>query len=102
MKNAIKLSENFKINEHAIKLKKGKQLLFRPIYSLRPVELEILKTYIEINLANNFIWFSKSFTKVSILFNQKLNKNFRFYINYQGLIISLSKINICCLWLASC
>ena len=51
-KNAVKLLLYIKINDHTIKTKKDKQLFFSPIYSLRPVELEILKTFIEINLVN--------------------------------------------------
>ena len=39
-------------------LKKYKQPSIRPIYSLKQVELEILKIYIETNLANSFIWSS--------------------------------------------
>ena len=53
--NAAELSENTGVNEHAIELGESKQPPFKPIYSLGPVELEILKTYIETNLANNFI-----------------------------------------------
>ena len=49
------LQERTGVNEHAIKLKKGKQQPYEPIYSPRPVELEIFKTYIEINLANKVI-----------------------------------------------
>ena len=45
--NAAELPENTGINEHAIKLKESKQPPFGPIYSLGPVELETLKTYIE-------------------------------------------------------
>ena len=52
---AAELPENTGINEHAIKLEEDKQPLFGPIYSLEPVELEILKTYIKTNLANGFI-----------------------------------------------
>ena len=54
-KNVAKFPKNTGINKHAIKLKKDKQLLFGPIYSLGLVELEILKTYIKTNLANGFI-----------------------------------------------
>ena len=43
-KNAAKLPENTGINEHAIKLEEDKQLLFKPIYNLGPVELKTLKT----------------------------------------------------------
>ena len=42
-------------NEHAIKLEEGKQPSYRPIYSLKPVELETFKTYIETNMPNGFI-----------------------------------------------
>ena len=51
----MKLLKHTRINNHVLKLEKGKQLLFNLIYSLGPVELEILKTYIKINLANGFI-----------------------------------------------
>ena len=53
--HAAKLPENTGINEHAIKLEESKQPPFGPIYSLRLVELETLKTYIKTNLANGFI-----------------------------------------------
>ena len=56
------------INEYAIKLQKGKKLSYGPIHSLDPVELKILKTYIERNLANGFIRPSKSLAGVPILF----------------------------------
>ena len=46
VENTAELSENTKMNKYAIKLKEDKQLLFGPIYSLKPVELETLKTYI--------------------------------------------------------
>ena len=35
-------------------LEKSKQILFRLIYILRLIKLETLKTYIKINLANEF------------------------------------------------
>ena len=44
---AMELPENTGINRHAIELEDGKQPLYRPIYSLGPIELETLKTYIE-------------------------------------------------------
>lgn len=42
-------------NNYAIKLKKSKQLFYSLIYSLKPIELKILKIYIKISLANNLI-----------------------------------------------
>ena len=67
--NAAEFPENTGINKHAIKLKESKQPAFGPIYSLGPIELEILKTYIETNLANGFIRTSKSPAEAPILFN---------------------------------
>ena len=71
--------------EHAIKLEKGKQPFYRPIYSLRPVELKTLKTYIETNLANGFIQALKSLASAPILFFCKLNGSFRLCVNNWGL-----------------
>ena len=39
---AMELRENTGINKHAIKLEKGKQPPYRPIYSLGPIEQETL------------------------------------------------------------
>ena len=47
---AMELPGNTDINEHAIKLIEGKQPFYSPIYSLVPMELEMLKAYIEIYL----------------------------------------------------
>ena len=80
--NIIKLLENIRINKHAIKLKKGKQPLFGPIYSLRLVKLETLKIYIKTNLANGFIWLFKFFAQAHIFFNRKLDRSFYFYYDY--------------------
>ena len=65
--NKAKLLEHTKINNHAIKLKKSKQLLFGPIYSLGLIKLKILKTYIKINLTINFVQSSKFLASTSIL-----------------------------------
>lgn len=67
-KSAAELSKRFDINEHAINLKTGKQLPYRPIYSLGLVELETLKTYIKTNLANGFICPFKSPIRAPIFF----------------------------------
>ena len=73
------------MNEYAIKLEENKQPLFGPIYSLDPVELKTLKSYIETNLANSFIRPSKSPAGASILFNRKPDGSLRLYMNYWGL-----------------
>ena len=85
MKNVAELPEYTGISNHVIKLKKSKQPSFSPIYSIGPVELKTLKTYIKAKLANNFIQPSKSPTRTPILFNQKPNGSLRLCIDYWGL-----------------
>ena len=81
-KKALILLEITDLNQYAIKLQKDSQLSYRLIYSLDPIELKTLKTYIEINLDNSFIWPLKSLTGALIFFIRKLNNNFRLCINY--------------------
>lgn len=71
---AAKLIEYIEINDHSIYLIDDQQ----PPY-------ETLKTHIEINLANGFIWTSQLPAKALIFFVQKLDSNLRLYINYQRL-----------------
>ena len=78
-------SKKTRVNEHATKLEKGKQPFYRLIYSLQLVELEIFKTYIEINLTNNFIRALKLLTRTHILFVCKPNGSLCLCANYQGL-----------------
>ena len=70
-KEALILPEQTEFNEHAIKLEEGKQPPYGPIYSLRPVELETLKTYIENHLKTGFIQPFKSLAGAPILFDKK-------------------------------
>ena len=80
--NAVEHSENTRMNEHAIELKKGKQPPFEPIYSLGPVELETLKIYIKTNLVNGFIRPFKFPAGAPIFFDQKPDRSFCLCINY--------------------
>ena len=73
------------MNEYAIELVEGKQLPYGPTYSLSPVELKTLKTYIETHLETGFICPSKSPAGAPILFNKKPNSSFCLYVNYRGL-----------------
>lgn len=54
-KLAIKLLKYIGINDHTIELINNKQSFYGPNYSLGPVNLEILKTYIKNHLTNTFI-----------------------------------------------
>ena len=65
--------------------KKNKQSPFRSIYNLGPVELKTLKIYIKINLANGFIYPSKSPARIVIFFDWKLDRNLCFCMDYWGL-----------------
>ena len=78
----MKLPKNIGINKHVIEEENGKQPPSEPIFSLELVKLETLKTYIKTHLKTKFIQPSKSSANSSILFNQKPNGSFWWYINY--------------------
>lgn len=87
---ANELLDNFRINDYTINLIDQHQLPCKAIYNLRLVELEILNTYIETNLANSFIKPSKSFADTSIFFFKKLDRNLWLCVNnksFDNLII---------------
>ena len=81
---AMELPKNTGINKHAIKLQDGKQPPYGLIYSLRPVELETLKTYIETHLKTGFILSFKSPANAPILFDKKPDDSLWLYVNYRG------------------
>ena len=54
-KLAAKLPEYMKINNHIIKLVNNQQPSYSSIYNMGLVELEMLKTYIKINMTKDFI-----------------------------------------------
>ncbi len=81
-KLAAKLPEHTWINDHAIELVNDWQPLYGPIYSLRPVELETLKAYIENNLANGFIRSFKSLAGAPILFDKKPDGSLGLCVDY--------------------
>lgn len=80
--SAMELSENTRINKYLIDLVDSKQSLYRSIYALRPVELETLKTYIEIYLKTGFIRSSQSPISASIPFEKMFHSSLRLYVNY--------------------
>lgn len=74
-KKTLMLLKLIKLNQHAIKLRDNKKLLYRTIYSLRPIKFKILKIYIKTNLVNSFIQTSKSLANAFIFFVQKLDSS---------------------------
>ncbi len=81
----MELPENTGINEHAIELIWGQQLPYWPIYSLSPVELETLKTYIETYLKTGFIRPCKSLVGAPMFFDKTPDGSLRLCVNYRGL-----------------
>ena len=79
---ASKFPEHTIINDHTIKQVDGQQPSYGPIYSLRPVKLETLKAYIEINLANGFIRSSKFLASIPILLDRALTGFLRLCVDY--------------------
>lgn len=55
------------------------------MYSLKPVELKTVKTYIKINLANSFIKLLKSLASALILFIQRSNGSLFLSVDYSRL-----------------
>lgn len=83
LKKLVKILPKYIIgNEYAIKLKINKQPPYKLIYSLRPIELEAFKIYIEINSTNSFIRPLKLLANTLLFFVQKSDKSFYLYINY--------------------
>lgn len=80
--SAIELAKHSGFNDHFIGLINDKQQSYCPIYSLKPMQLEKLKTYIENNLANYFIRTLKLPANISIIFIHKKDDNFQLYVNY--------------------
>ena len=78
-------SEQMRANKHAIKLEKGKQSSYTPIYSPGWVWLKTLKTYIITNQGNSFIRASNLLADALILFIYKLDNSFCLCVDYQGL-----------------
>ena len=83
LKSAAELPKHIGINNHPINMLNNKQLPYSLIYSLRPMKLEILKTYIKANLASNFIRLSKFPSDTLILFVQKKDGSLRLCVEYQ-------------------
>ena len=83
--SAAELPEHTGINDHPINLLDDKQPPYGSIYSLGPIELETLKTYIKANLASGFIRPSKAPVGAPILFVRKKNGSLCLCIDYWGL-----------------
>ena len=79
---ASELPEHTGINDHAIELVDERQPSYGLSYSLGPVELETLKTYIETNLVNGFIKPSKSPAGAPIFFDKKPDGSLQLCVDY--------------------
>ena len=68
-----------------IDLQPGKEPPWGPIYNLSPTELEVLREYIDENLAKGFIRHSKSPAGAPIFFVKKKDGSLRLVVDYRGL-----------------
>lgn len=84
-KSAAKLSNRSDISKHTINLEPSNQPIYKQIYSLGPVELKTLKTYIKTKMTNRFIKLYKFVIGALTFFVQKLDKSLNLCINYRGL-----------------
>ncbi len=71
--------------DHAIELEPGKTPLFDPLYNLSEYQPKTIREYIDKNLANEFIWSSKSSAGGPVLLTSKPDGNLRLCINYRRL-----------------
>ena len=79
---ALVLQAAINLNQYAIKLQKGQQLFYSPIYCIRLVIIKMLKICIKTNLAKSFIWSLKLLANIFIFFVRKLNSTFYLYVDY--------------------
>lgn len=68
----MELPNNISINRYVIELVEGKQLSYRPIYSLSLVELETFKRFINSYRKQGFVRPFKSLAEAPILFETKV------------------------------
>ncbi len=74
-----------KATDHAINLQEGKEPPYGPLYSLSQRELEILREYLERELANGRIQYSTSPAGAPILFVPKQDGSLRLCVDYRAL-----------------
>ena len=75
----------YKEIDYAIDILEGKEPLYGPIYPLSRRELKELRRFLDKNLANKRIRYSKSLANSLILFIPKRDGSLRLYIDYKGL-----------------
>lgn len=80
--SAAELPKDTGINNYFTDLIDNKQLFYNPIYSLGSIKLEMLKIYIEINVANSFIKPFKLSAGILILFIKKKKSSFWLCVDY--------------------
>ena len=83
-------TEAHKLPEHrpynlSIPLQEGTTPPFRPVYNLSPLELDVLRKYIDDNLRKGFIRHSQSPVSAPILFVKKADGSLHLCVNYRGI-----------------
>ena len=88
--NVFSKTEAHKLPEHRpydlkIPLQEGTTPPFGPVYNLSPLELQVLRTYIDDNLRKGFIRHSQSPAGAHILFVKKADGSLRLCVDYRGI-----------------
>src|ERR1700726_645151 len=83
-------TEAHKLPEHrpydlSIPLQEGPTPPFGPVYNLSPLELDVLRKYIDENLRKGFIRHSQSPAGAPILFVKKADGSLRLCVDYRGI-----------------
>ena len=71
--------------DHKIKLKPNTTPPYGPLYNLSESELQVLRDYLETNLASGFIRQSNSPMGALILFVKKKDGSLRLCVDYRGI-----------------
>jgi hypothetical protein len=80
-----RLLPDYSLYKLVIKLIKGKQPLFSPLYNLLEAKLKVLREYLDKNLQRGWIRKSRSPASALILFVKKKDRGLRLCIDYRGL-----------------
>ena len=80
-KEADKLVE-YRLYNHKIIFKEGKQLKFGPLYRMSQNKLQVLREYLNEMLNKEFIRVSSSPIAAPVIFIKKFSSSLRFYVDY--------------------
>jgi hypothetical protein len=75
----------YRLYDHVVKLKNDFSTLNQILYEMSRNKIKKLRRYFDENLMKKFIRVNKSLVVFFVMFVKKLEKRFRFYVNYRDL-----------------